>query len=421
MIITTTAFALLALAAVVLLLQGVVVLRYAFMLRAEPGPTPPDDQLPKAAVVLSLRGVDPYFSESLATLLDQNYPRYDIHIIVDNQQDEAWQVIEAARSGDADGRMHVQVLASPASTCSLKNSALLQVVQSLDDSYRVLAFFDGDAAPHRDWLRDMVAPLAEPGVGAATGNRWYCPRQTLWGSMVRYVWNIGAVVQMWLNRIVWAGSMAITAEAIRESRLLDVWRRSMSTDSVVLSQLRKAGYSVAVVPEAIMVNREEISLRQFVRWLGRQMLMVRLYHRGWFLVMLQTLFITVLQLAAAALMASSAVMQHWLPGSIAASALVLYWGASCVFVWIVDRATIARLARRRESVEPLALASLPRMMFAMILANIAFPWAMLSAMTRREVTWRGIKYHVKGPFQVEVARYLPYRSNTNDFPRGSVM
>jgi cellulose synthase/poly-beta-1,6-N-acetylglucosamine synthase-like glycosyltransferase len=421
MIMTTTAIALLSLAAVVLLMQGVVVLRYAFMLRAAPRPTPPDDQLPKAAVVLSLRGVDPYFADSLATLLDQNYPRYDVHIVVDNQQDEAWQAIEAARSGDVHGRMHVQVLANPGSTCSLKNSALIQVVQSLDDSYEALAFFDGDAAPHRDWLRDMVAPLAELGVGAATGNRWYCPRQTHCGSLVRYVWNIGAVVQMWMNRIVWAGSMAITAEAIRESRLLDVWRRSMSTDSVVLSQLRKAGYSVAVVPEAIMVNREEISLSQFVRWLGRQMLMVRLYHPGWLLVVLQTLFIAVLQLAAAALMLSSAVTQHWWPGLIAASALALYWGTSCVFVWVVDRATIVRLARRRESVEPLALANLPRLMLAMILANIAFPWAMLSAMTRREVEWRGIKYHVKGPFQVEMARYLPYQSNANDLPHGSVM
>ena len=418
---TATALALLALVAAVLIVQCATVLRYASILRSSPRATSETDKLPKAAVVLSLRGVDPYFEEAIATLLDQNYLQYDVHVIVDHTGDDAWQAIEQARSSDLHQRMRVQVLKNPANTCSLKNSALIQAVHSLDDSYEVVAFFDGDVVPHRDWLRDMVGPLAEEGVGATTGNRWYSREQARWGSLVRYIWNVGAVVQMWLNRMVWAGSMAIKVQAIQESHLLDVWGRSMSTDSVVFSQMKRAGYSISFVPEAIMVNREEISLAKFVLWVGRQLMMARLYHPGWFLVVLQTLFIATMQLAAVAIVAGSLATGQWLPSVVAAATLVLYWSASCFFVGIVDRATSTRLARRAERAVPVSATVMLRLMPAMIVTNIVFPWAILMAMAQRQVVWRGITYSVKGPFQIEMAPYRPFRPTADEIRHGSVL
>jgi cellulose synthase/poly-beta-1,6-N-acetylglucosamine synthase-like glycosyltransferase len=65
----------------------------------------------------------------------------------------------------------------------------------------VLAVIDADAVPHRWWLRDLVAPLSDPRVGVATGNRWYMPEHANWGSLVRYLWNVGAVVQVWFNEM----------------------------------------------------------------------------------------------------------------------------------------------------------------------------------------------------------------------------
>ena len=81
----------------------------------------------------------------------------------------------------------------------------MQVVKSLDDSYEFIAQLDADTIPHRSWLRELAAALEGEHVGAASGNRWYMPTEPDCGSIVRYLWNAGAVVQDVLvqNRMGW--------------------------------------------------------------------------------------------------------------------------------------------------------------------------------------------------------------------------
>ncbi len=52
----------------------------------------PDDRLPKTAVILCLRGADPYLRQCLRALLQQNYPQYELKVVVDHQDDPAWNV-----------------------------------------------------------------------------------------------------------------------------------------------------------------------------------------------------------------------------------------------------------------------------------------------------------------------------------------
>mgnify|MGYP002625994979 CR=1 FL=1 len=51
-----------------------------------------DARLPKTAVLLSLRGADPFLSRCINGILDQDYPDFHVHIIVDRQDDPAWKV-----------------------------------------------------------------------------------------------------------------------------------------------------------------------------------------------------------------------------------------------------------------------------------------------------------------------------------------
>lgn len=59
-----------------------------------------------------------------------------------------------------------------------------------------VALIDADVEAYTDWLRDLVSPLSQPGVGATTGVRWFVPTSTNAGSLVRYVWNSAASTQM---------------------------------------------------------------------------------------------------------------------------------------------------------------------------------------------------------------------------------
>ncbi len=127
--------------------------------------------MPKAAVVLSLRGSDPFLLKSMSALLDQDYDNFTLFVIVDSANDAAWPDVRKLEALAPD-RVKSQVLSNRLETCSLKCCALAEVTEQLDASYEVVAYLDGDAAPHRHWLRELVEPLSDTSIGVTTGNRW---------------------------------------------------------------------------------------------------------------------------------------------------------------------------------------------------------------------------------------------------------
>jgi glycosyltransferase involved in cell wall biosynthesis len=394
------------------LIQGVFAICFTAMLRRGSASPSGDEELPKAAVLLALRGADPFLRQSLEGLLAQHYPDYRIVIVVDNARDAACELVEKIRAANPSGRIEWMVLDERLESCSLKNSALIQAIGRLDPSIEVLAFFDGDVVPHADWLACLVRPLADRRIGAVTGNRWYMPAAGAFGSLARYAWNVAAIVQMWFNNIVWAGSMALRRDVV-ESGLLDVWRRSMTTDSVVYPFLRTKGLRVAFSVEDIMVNREEISLVSFTRWLCRQVLMVRLYHPGWSMVVLQTLFVAGLHAAAVGLVLVAVLLGDFTAAAWALSAVALYWTSSLAYIWLVEGGVRVQIARRGEPTRWLPWWRIPKLAAAMVAANFVFPIAVLRALWMPNVVWRGISYRIRGPFQVERGKYTPFATRAD--------
>ncbi len=154
-------------ATLALLVLGQVVLAAGFARQLrKPQPTLDDAACPPVAVILCLRGVDPSLEHCLDGLLDQDYPRYEVWIVVDHADDPARGVAEQAIRRRGAGNVRIHVLSRPRETCSLKCSSLLEALAAIDDSYAAVAFLDADTVPHRSWLRELVAPLvADPGWG----------------------------------------------------------------------------------------------------------------------------------------------------------------------------------------------------------------------------------------------------------------
>jgi len=179
-----------------------------------------DPWRPPVAVVLPLRGRDPFLTTTLAGLLGQDYPDYTVHVIIDSYQDPVWEDLQPWLAKTPASRLCVQLLEQPSESCSLKAGALVQVIERLAPRFEVLAFLDADVTPHATWLSDLVAPLSDETVGAVTGQRWYAVSSGEWGTLTRFLWNVGAVVQIWLNGIVWAGSLAMRRQTIDEIGLV---------------------------------------------------------------------------------------------------------------------------------------------------------------------------------------------------------
>ena len=122
-----------------------------------------------------------------------------------------------------------------------------------------MALLDGDTIPHATWLRELAAPLQDPRVGVASGNRWYMPAERTAGSLVRYLWNAAAVVQMYFYDAGWGGSLAFKTRLLRETDQRQL-ANAFGDDIVISRCARQHGYRLAFAPSLMMLNRETSSV-----------------------------------------------------------------------------------------------------------------------------------------------------------------
>ena len=83
---------------------------------------------------------------------------------------------------------------------------------------RVFAFADSDGRVTPRWLRSLVAPLAEKGVGASTGYRWFAPMPPTFWTLMRSVWDAVALSRLGPGdcSFAWGGAMAIRRETFHD-------------------------------------------------------------------------------------------------------------------------------------------------------------------------------------------------------------
>jgi glycosyltransferase involved in cell wall biosynthesis len=377
-------------------------------------PRPPmivaDSDWPRVAVLLPTRGADPSLGHCLKGLLDQDYPSYDIRIIVDSATDPAWEIVRQVLAQRPSADVKIALLERPLQTCSLKVSALLQGLAGLEESCQAVALIDADVAPHRQWLRDLTAPLRDPKVGATTGVRWYVTDSPRWGSLVRMAWGAAAATQMVAFGIPWAGSMAFRTELLRRANVMEKWAKCLCEDVPLESILHGLGLRLHFVLAATMVNCESIDLKRCFQFIRRQMVSVRLYHRRWPLLLacgvgspLALIF------AVGAIAAALASVDYLTAGAVAGVFVLCLTGLFSGTMWI-DGAL-----RVRERIHGETLPRLPmKTILAVPLMQFVYLAALLSATFARRVEWRGATYELLGPMKLRLVEYQPYHAEAED-------
>jgi hypothetical protein len=227
--------------------------------------------LPPATVIVPVKGYDEGLQENLAALAALDYPDYELIVTAHSAADIPLGVLPS--------RVKV-VLAHGADEVSCeKVQNLLAAVRAARKRTRVLAFADSDGRVDRGWLRALVAPLAEPGVGASTGYRWFLPDPPDFWSLLRGVWDAVAAGTLGAgdNRFAWGGAMAIRKEVFFETRVPEFWRGALTDDYLLAQAVHAAGLSIAYAPGALTPCGEHIAAGRFFGWIYRQMALTRLY------------------------------------------------------------------------------------------------------------------------------------------------
>jgi hypothetical protein len=384
-----------------------------FAYRSGKGFKPPQP-LPEVAVVLPLRGADPSLEACLKGLLAQDYPAYHVHIVIDSAEDPAQAVVARmlAEASPRTAAVHVETRRLLGTDCSAKLSAQRQALTALGDKVAVIAFLDADCTPSPNWLRELVAPLCDPRVGATTGFRWTAPRDTGWGTLVRYVFLGLALPQHFLYRIPWGGSLAIRRSAIDSTGLLEHWTHCLCEDTSAYGRLRSAGLRLAFVPAATQVNFEAMELDGVHTFILRQILCVRLHHVFWPLMLAVNIatiasflisgLLALVGTIGAVLATLGVMTQMWkLTGFAIIPALYLVG-------LLLALATGDRLVRRAVRAPPPPRG--PKVIAAAAIAVASSAYAMLAAQFARSVAWRGITYDIAGRDRIRMRSYHPYHA-----------
>jgi len=230
---------------------------------------------PRAAVILPCCGVDERLAATIEALGRQEYEDHEVFFTFESDQDPAYEAVGQLAARWAGPRWR-RVLAGQAHDRSQKVHNLLAAVNEVDPEYDVLVFLDSDAVPHAGWLAALVAPLADPEVGAATGFRWYSAEGGLVNGL-RSAWNAAAVAFLTdpVHNFCWGGSTAIRRDVFERCGVVERWQRALSDDYQVTLAMREAGLAIRFVPQCLIACHERTSLRQFFGFARRQLIITR--------------------------------------------------------------------------------------------------------------------------------------------------
>lgn len=228
--------------------------------------------------------MDVGFEANLERFLSQDYPDFQVTFAVAAVEDEAYRYLherleKRAASGAAPNPQTSLVVAGFSEERGEKVNNLIHAVGAIHAAALVYVFADIDASPSPDWLRSLVAPLADPEITVSTGFRWYLPGKGF-ASRLRAAWDTSIATMLGEHdrNFAWGGSMAIRAADFRRLGITEkYWQNTVSDDYAVTRAVRDAGGRIAFVPRCLVASREESSLREFLRWSTRQIILTRVY------------------------------------------------------------------------------------------------------------------------------------------------
>ena len=229
------------------------------------------ESLPPATVIVPVKGYDEGLRENLGALAALDYPDFELIVTAHSAGDIPPGVLPA--------RAKVVLAHGTDSASCEKVQNLLAAVRAARKRTSVLAFADSDGRVTSGWLRALVAPLSEPGVGAATGYRWFLPDPPDFWSLMRGVWDAVAAGTLGAgdNRFAWGGAMAIRKEVFFEVRVPEFWQGALSDDYALSQAVHAAGLGIAYAPGALTPCGDHITAGRFFGWIYRQMAITRIY------------------------------------------------------------------------------------------------------------------------------------------------
>lgn len=364
---------------------------------------------PPAALIVPFKGVEPALRDNLRSLFTQDYLNYELVLIVEDEDDEAYPllteaiakhpkreatIITAGKAGEHEGqKVHNLITA-------------LEHLRERNGHEEVWVFADSDAVPGPEWLGELVGPLWQKRTAVTTGFRWLIPvakpgeANTSGGFWAKIASILNSSTTGFIRRDnfthAWGGSMAMRVSTAEDADLLSRWRGAISDDYQVTRMCRELGKRVYFVPECLVASPVDYDRRELFNFAYRQYLITRIHAP---LVFIGAILVNALYLVGLLSALALLITQMNVHGARIATGAI-------ITVFIADQ---VRAGYRRHVVRlTLGQQAVDQLKPTLRLERWTTPLWMginLLLLTRaafgRIITWRGVRYRIDGPQKIQ--------------------
>lgn len=353
------------------------------------------DFTPFASVIVPCRGLEQQLQENLEALCNQDYPAYELLFVIDSENDAAKSVIlQVAKNSESPSLISKQIInAGPAVTSGQKVHNLKVASRKTSSQSEILVFADSDSRPHASWLRSLVEPLHDEGLGASTGYRWFAPLKGGVGSHLCSVWNASiasALRDREKSNFCWGGATAIRRSTFESLGVREKWGATISDDFSMTHVLKEASLPIHFVPACLTLSWQDYTLGELLEFTTRQLRITRIYAANlWLSVLVGSLLFCAIFFGGTLLVAIRALLGLPIALPLTLLALIFSLGAAKGVVRL--RAVNLVLAGSNRMMKMSWLSHFLLWPFASLL----FLYNAIVASFSRRIEWRGITYQLK--------------------------
>jgi len=231
------------------------------------------DFTPPVSVLKPVRGLDFGSHENFASFCVQEYPDYEILFAVNDEHDPTVPLIRQIIAEFPDRRIRLLVGAEQLGT-NRKVNKLARLAR--EARHEVLVLTDGDVRVGPGYLREVVAPLSNPKIGALTSFYRGMAEKNAWAELeavgASSDFFAGVLMAQWTEGIHFAlgASIATTKDWLSKMGGFEAIADTLADDYELGFRIAKAGGEVVLSREAVWTMYPAQSFRGFwdhqVRW-----------------------------------------------------------------------------------------------------------------------------------------------------------
>ncbi len=254
-----------------------------FLTSRQPRPT---SFLPPVSILKPVRGLDPEAYENFATFCRQDYGsphNYEIVFCLGSDADPATPVIERVMRDFPEHQIQL-VFATSEGAANDKVAKLVRLAAAA--RYEHLVLCDSDVRVQPDYLRNVVAPLAEPGRGAVTC--FYAPEGT--GTLAERLHTLGMLSDFYAGIVVawqldgvkfaFGTTIATTKSTIATFGGFEALQNRPADDLLIGRLIAENGHEVLLSPYTVHTREDYPALEDLFAKRLRWMVVMR-HMRPW--------------------------------------------------------------------------------------------------------------------------------------------